>query len=354
MQTSSLLKRLSEASGISGYEHRVTDIVREECQRFADSVSVDAIGNLIALKRGQRQSGAPERRIMICAHTDEIGLMVKTIDKGFLRFTTVGGFDPRTLVGQRVIVHGTQDLCGVIGLRPPHVVPPSERRKVVPLDDLFVDVGLSPGELSGMVKVGDVISLRREFIELQDGRAAGKALDDRAGVVAATHCLHELTGLKHEWDVYVVASAQEEVGLRGAMTSAFAVEPDIGVAIDVGFGRAPGLSEAETIELDKGPSIGLGPNFHPVMCEKLADVAKNREIPYQVEVIPARGGTDAWAIQVSQEGIPTALLSIPLRYMHTVVETACLKDIDRTGHLLASFISTLDESFAERIGLQGG
>ena len=351
MQTASFLKRLSEASGISGYEDRVCDLVREEYQQYADDIRVDAMGSLVALKRGRRGKDTPERRVMIAAHMDEIGLMVKQIEESFIRFTTVGGFDLRTLVGQNVTVHGTRDLEGVIGIRPPHLVPRSERKAVVPLDSLFIDVGLPGNELASCVRVGDTVSLRREFIELQGDYVAGKAFDDRAGVVAGAHCLEELTRLSHQWDAYIVASVQEEVGLRGAITCTFAVEPHIGVATDVGYGKMPDLLDAETIGLDKGPAIALGPNVHPLVRKRLVDVAKSEEIPYQNEPVPGPSGTDAWAIQVAREGIPTALLSVPLRYMHTTVETLCLNDIRRTGRLLGRFVASLDEEFAASLAV---
>ena len=351
METVLFLKRLSEASGISGYEDRVCDLTRQEYEEWADEVRVDAMGNLVALKWGEREAGTPERRVMVAAHMDEIGLMVKKIDEGFIRFATVGGFDLRTLVGQEVMVHGGHDLRGIIGIRPPHLVPPAERKKVIPLDHLFVDVGLCPDEISNSVRVGDTISLFREFTELQNEYVAGKAFDDRASVVAVGCCLEELTKIRHRWDVYAVASVQEEVGLRGAITSTFALKPHVGIAVDVGHGKAPNLSDAETVELEKGPAVALGPNVHPLMHERLVDVAKSEEIPYQVEPIPGRSGTGAWAIQVSREGVPTALLSIPLRYMHTTVETLCLKDVERTGRLLAHFIASLDEEFAASLGL---
>jgi len=351
VQMAAFLKRLSEASGVSGYEAAVCDLVRQEFEKWSDEIRLDTMGSLVALKRGEREPGVPERRVMITAHLDEIGLMVKRIEKGFIRFATVGGFDLRTLIGQEVTVHGRHDLRGVIGIRPPHVVPKAERKKVVPLDQLFVDVGLPPDEISNNVRVGDTISLRREFIELQNEHVAGKALDDRAGVVALASCLEELAKLRHCWDVYAVTAVQEEVGSRGAITSTYALQPHIGVAIDVGFGKTPDLSEAETIELGKGPAVAFGPNIHPLMHQKFVEIAKSEEIPYQIEPIPGNSGTDAWLIQVTREGIPTGLLSIPLRYMHTTVEMLCLKDIERTGRLLAHFIASLDEEFATNLGL---
>lgn len=345
MDIAPLLKRLSEAKGVSGYEDEVRAIVAEEFGRYADEVRTDKMGNVIALKKGQGRG----RRIMLASHMDEIGLIVTRIEEGFLRFTSVGGFDDRVLLGQEVVVHGRRDLPGVIGSRPPHVLSEEEREKIIPKEKLFIDVGLPPEEVERLVRVGDLVTIWRRFTRLGGDFVVGKAFDGRAGVAAIAVCLEALASAEHLWDVYAVATVQEEVGLRGATTSAYGLAPDMAIAIDVGFGRQPGVSEAETIEMGKGPAIAFGPNIHPKLYQALVEVARELEIPYQVEAIPGRSGTDAWAIQVTREGIPTALLSIPLRYMHTSVETLSLGDVERTGRLVAGFIERLDEEFMERI-----
>jgi len=348
----SLLKRLSEARGVSGYETEVRDIIAEEFGRYADEVRTDKLGNVIALKRGEGVE--PRRRIMLAGHMDEIGLMVTKLEKGFLRFTSVGGFDERILLGQEVIVHGRRDLPGIIGSRPPHVLPKEEREKIIPMDRLFIDVGVGGEELEHLVRVGDLVTIGRKFTQLQGDLVAGKALDDRTAVAAIAVCLEELSSIRHVWDVYAVATVQEEVGMRGAITSAYGLAPDVAIAIDVTFGDQPGVSEAQTVKMGKGPAIGFGPNIHPKLHQALVNVAKELEIPYQVEPIPGRSGTDAWVIQVTREGIPTALLSVPLRYMHTSVETLSLKDAERTGRLMAGFIGRLDAGFMEKLGWDVG
>ena len=176
-------------------------------------------------------------------------------------------------------------------------------------------------------------------------------MDDRAGVASLIQCLHTMTTMRCLWNVFAVATVQEEIGLRGAITSAYDLDPDIAIAVDVGFGRTPGLSEGESSELNKGPAIGIGPNIHPLMHRRLVGTAKENEIPFQTEAVPGRSGTDAWAIQVAREGIPTGLLSIPLRYMHTPIETAHTRDIERTGRLMALFASSLNDKFAAELGL---
>jgi len=352
METVQLLRELTQASGISGYEDEVRAIVRRAYEPFADSLRSDALGNLIAYKKGS--GSEPRRAIMLAAHMDEIGLMISGFEGSFLRFSRVGGVDLRTIVGQEVVVHGARPLPGIVASHPPHVTPAEERAKAIPLNDLFLDVGLSAERVQELVHVGDLVTMRRDLIELQEGYVAGKAFDDRAGVVSLVRCLELLGRMHHEWDVYAVATTQEEVGLRGATVSAYGVAPDVAVAVDVGFGIQQGVGEAEGVAMDGGPVLARGPNIHPIMFKHLKSVAEANEMPHQVEVASGATGTDAWAIQATREGIPTGLLSLPLRYMHTSVETICLRDIERTGRLLALFIASLNAAFAEELGLTGG
>ncbi len=353
MRTAELLKRLTQATGPSGYEAGVREIVLEQFGQYADETRTDTLGNVIALKRGQGPE--PRPTVMLAGHMDEIALMVKKIEKGFLHLVQVGGFDPRVLLGQEVVVHGQRALPGVIVSVPPHFTAPSQRDKPVPLDKLFVDVGLPAEQVEKLVRVGDLITLDRNFMELGSGSgsgsgwAVGKAMDDRTAIAAIAICLEELTRLKHQWDVYAVATVQEEVGTRGAITSAYGLAPTIAIALDVSFGHQPGLSEADTIKMDGGPSITFGPNIHPKIFDGLMAAAKAMELPHQIEPVPGPTGTDARAIQISRDGIPTGLLGIPLRYMHTSVETVVLKDVERAGRLLAGFIARLDDEFLETL-----
>ena len=341
--TAKLLQTLSEANGVSGHEAPVRELIIQELGPLADEVTVDRLGNIIAVQHGAGDE--PRPRIMLATHMDEIGLMVLRIEEGFLRFVTVGGFDPRVLLGQEVVVHGKQPLPGVIGSRPPHVVSKEERKKPVPLEELFIDVGLSDEQARELVQIGDAVTLAQPFIEFKGkGRlASGKAFDNRTSVIAMILALDALSRLHHTWDVYAVATVQEEVGLRGATSSAYGIAPDVAIAIDVTQGDMLGASEAETMKVGDGPAIGLGPNFHPAVHDRLVQTAKAHEIPHQIDPMPWPGGTDAAAIQMTREGIPTSLLSIPLRYMHTVVETVALPDIERTGRLLAHFIAELTD-----------
>lgn len=351
MDIVNLLRNLSQASGISGYEAEVRDIVRQAFEPYADEFRVDTMGNLIATRRGRAASGASRRSIMLAAHMDEIGLIVKDIKDGYPRVTDVGGIDHRTLLGQEVIVHGKRRLPGVIGSRPPHVLSAADYAKPVPWDMLFIDTGLPEEMLRQVVQVGDLVTLRREFLELSEGYVSGKTFDDRAGVASLAVCLEMLAQMNHGWDVHAVATIQEETGLKGAAVAAYGLNPDIGIAVDVGFGAQPGVSPDESIKMNEGPALAIGPNVHPKMQSRLQETASKYEIPLQKEVIPGGSGTDGWAIQVARCGVPTAVLSIPLRYMHTSVETLNVKDVERTGRLMAMFINGLDEAFAAELGL---
>jgi len=342
-----LLKKLSEVDGIAGFEAPARELVRETWEPLVDEIREDKIGSLIALKKGITKGDSP--KLMLAAHMDEIGLMVSGIEEGFLRITRVGGMDRRVLPGLDVMVHGQRNLPGIVATRPPHVLPPDERKKIVPWDKLFVDVGLPEDEVKDLVSIGDPISLQREMSELKNHCVAGKAMDDRACVAAVTLALEQLGRVKHAWDVFAVATAQEETGLKGALTSAYGVAPDLAIALDVTFGQHPGVPKEGSYPLGKGPTIGIGPNFHPRLVTRLKEVAKDHEIPYHIDPIPGRSGTDAWAIQVTREGVPTALISVPVRYMHQPVETLDARDVERAGRLLAAFITEMEAGFLETL-----
>jgi endoglucanase len=199
--------------------------------------------------------------------------------------------------------------------------------------------------LAELVRVGDLITMNRRLVELQGGFVAGKALDNRVSVAAVAVCLEELGRMRHEWDVYAVATAQEEVGYKGAFTSTYGLAPDLGIAIDVTWAQQPGVSDEYAFELGKGPTISCGPNFHPKLHRALVETAQALEMSYHVEAAERPGGTDAYALQIVRAGMPAALISIPQRSMHTPVETVSVKDVERAGRLLAAFISGLDQDF---------
>ncbi|MCL4488482.1 MAG: M42 family metallopeptidase [Chloroflexi bacterium] len=355
MSAKEFLQKISEASGVSGYEHSVRDLVIEQMRPYSDQITVTAMGSIIAKKCGAwaSQARSPAPKVLIEGHMDEIGLMVTDIDRGFIRFTNIGGFDARVLPSQEVVVRGNQELRGIIGSRPPHVLSEEERTKVVPLDELFIDVGLPEARVRELVRPGDLVTISRKMMDLKNNIVAGKAFDDRAAVVAISEALRHLATMKHTWDVYAVTNVQEEVGLRGAATSTYAVAPDIAIALDVSHADQPNTTDVNAVPLDSGMGIALGPNIHPMIHNKLVEVAQENEIPYRVTAYAGATGTDAWAIQVVRDGIPTGLIDIPLRYMHTSVETLSLSDLERIGRLLALFCASLDDSFLRQLKAQG-
>jgi tetrahedral aminopeptidase len=333
-----LLKRLSETPGIPGREEAIRVIVREVLTDHVDDISVDRLGNVIAHKKG----AGP--KVVIAAHMDEIGFYVSHIDEetGFLRIDPAGGFDPRTLIAQRVSVHTRSgDIYGLIGIKPIHILTEEERKKTPELKDLFVDIGLSGKEAKERVRVGDSVTLVQTFADLGN-LVTGKALDDRVGMYVGIEAVRRMR--KHKADVYFIATVQEEVGLRGARTSAFAVGPDIGVALDTTIAcDIPGVPAHEQItRLGKGVAIKVKDSAsisHPGLVQFLVNLAEERKIPYQVEILP-RGGTDAGAIQAAREGVAVVTMSIPSRYVHTVVEAAHKDDIEAAISLLVAFLET--------------
>lgn len=332
-----LLGELSEACGVSAHEQNAKSIVKRELEKRNVKLHVDRMGNLIALKKGRKSNG----KVMLAAHIDEIGFMVTMIEGPYLRFSTIGGFDVRILPGKKVMVHGKKPLKGIIGSIPPHFIPRDKRMQSPAIEDLFIDVGLSEREIKRQVEVGDFISIRRSPFPLLNERFCGKSLDNRASVAVLISLFDELEVLAHDWDVYSVFTVQEEVTGLGGLTSAYRIKPDVAITIDVTFGKQSGFAPEYPVELDRGPSIAKGPNIHPALSRLLLTLAKEYEIPHQVEAEPGITGTDAAFIQVAHEGIPTVLLSVPLFYMHTPSEIVSLRDIKRTTRLVSRFITHL-------------
>ncbi len=347
------LKALVESHAPSGYEENIRAVVREAWTGLVDEFTQDRLGSLIAIKKATRPPESP-RKIMLAAHMDEIGLMVRDIVDGFLFVHDVAGIDSRIMPAQPVLVHGKQSLPGVVATLPNHLTTADSRKKYPTMNQLVIDVGLSAREVNKLVRIGDLVTPDVPMIELANGRVAAKAFDDRACVAAVTYCLDLLQSMQHSWDVYATATVQEESGLYGATTAAHHINPDIAIALDVTFAEQPGVSSDHANEMGGGPCIGMGPNLHPKLNEKIQAVAKQHEIKWQDEVLPGNSGTDAWAIQVAREGIPTALFSIAIRNMHSPVETLDIKDIERSGRLLALFIASLDADFMAAIDWQAG
>lgn len=350
MENKKLLKTLSETNGISGYENNLAEIIEEVFAPFSDEITKDSLGNLTATKWADKKQ---EKSIdlMLAAHMDEIGLMVKSIDeKGFIRFTNIGGVDPRTLLAQEVIIHGKEDIIGIIGAKPPHLLSNEEISKASKLNKLYIDTSLDEDKVKEYITIGDMITLKRNFMDLENDFVSGKALDDRAGVVMLYECFKELSYLKTKVNVHAVSTVQEEVGVRGASTSTYNIDPDIGIAVDVCHGDMPGVESDLVVDMSKGPAIAFGPHVHQKIFKKMKEIADDTGIPYQIEPWPHPAGTDAWAMQVAKSGVASALVSIPLRYMHTSVETISMEDVKYGGKLLAQFIARIDSEFVE--GLQ--
>jgi endoglucanase len=342
------LKALTEAHAPSGHEAPVRAIVRDAWTGLVDEMQQDGLGSLIGIKRGT-QSGETRRKIMLAAHMDEIGLMVRDVVDGFIFAHRISGIDSRLMLSQPVIVHGRQPLPGVVAAVPPHLLKPEQRTKYPTIDELIIDVGLPKEEVEALVTVGDLITPDAQTVDLLNNRIAGKAMDDRACLAAVTACLNHLKSMSHVWDVYATATVQEETGLLGAKTAAFHIAPDIAIAMDVTFAAQPGVDQDDASEMGGGPGIGIGPNFHQKLVDRIKDTAKRYEIKIQDDIVPGASGTDAWAIQVALSGIPTALLEIPLRNMHSPIETLDLRDAERLGRLLAQFIAELDADFLAAI-----
>lgn len=323
-----LVKRLTETYGPSGHEHVIRELIRDEIKNLADEARVDALGNLIARRKGN--GAVPRKKIMLAAHMDEIGVIATHIDeKGFVRFAPIGGVFPLTLFGHRVIFgNGT---VGVIG-RERKGSKPTE----VKMEQLFIDVG-ARDPASSPVQIGDAAGFWREFVDLGD-RMIAKAMDDRIGCAVLIETMRELRKSPH--DIYFVFTVQEEVGVRGATTSAFGIQPDIAIAIDVtDTGDTP---EATTmaVGIGKGPAIKVKDSLmlaHPAVKNMLVETAQEAKLPYQLEIL-VHGSTDAAAMQVSREGVPAGVVSIPERYVHTPSEMVDYADVQNAVKLLTSFL----------------
>ena len=340
-----LLKRLSETAGIPGREEATRVMVREALSGHVDGISVDRLGNVIARKKG----AGP--KVAVAAHMDEIGFLVSHVDEetGFLRINPAGGFDPRTLIAQRVAIHARGGpIYGLIGIKPVHILTEEERKKTPEMKDLFADIGLSGKEAKEQVRVGDPVTLVQTFGEVGD-LITGKALDDRVGVYIGIEAMKKLR--KHKADVYFVATVQEEETLGGALTSAYQLRPDLAIAIDVTWAKGPGTPDHQAYPMGEGITLGWGPNIHPGVYKAVKEIADKFEIPHKLETLPRHSGTDAYALQIAREGIPTMVISIPLRYMHTPVEVISLKDVKRTGRLLAEFVASLDLDVMDKLSV---
>ena len=351
------LKQLLETPSATGTEIAVASILRERLAGTADEIRTDVMGSVHARLDGR--GGGPS--LMLAAHMDEIGLMVTYIsDDGFLSVAAVGGVDAAILPGLRVDVHASnslEPLRGLVGRKPIHLIAPDERKSVTPIDKLVIDLGLPGKQVKKLVRVGDVITFGVGFERFGKGMAVSRAFDDKAGVWVAVRVLETLAEAGGApGDFIAAATVQEEIGTRGAITSAYGVNPDLAVAFDVTHATDyPGIEKTKhgDIVCGGGPVIARGPNINPEVFERLVAAAEVEGLPYQIEAEPSVTGTDARSIQVARAGIPTGLVSVALRYMHTPTEAVCLDDLEATVRLLARFAQDLDESACFVPGMEG-
>ena len=341
------LKQLLETPSATGTEIAVAELVRERLAGTADEIQTDVMGSVHARLSGT--GVAPS--LMLSAHMDEIGLMVTYIsDEGFLSVSSVGGVDAAILPGMRVDVHASnsmEPLRGVVGRKPIHLIEPDERKNVTPIDKLVIDLGMPAKRVKKLVMVGDVITFGVGFERFGKNMAVSRAFDDKAGVWIATRVLETLAEEgRAPGDFIVAATVQEEIGTRGAITSTYSVNPDVAVAFDVTHATDyPGIDKTKygKIVCGEGPVIARGPNINPAVFERLVAAAEAEGIPYQIEAEPGVTGTDARSIQITRGGIPTGLVSVALRYMHTPTEVVSLDDLDATVKLLVRFARDLGE-----------
>ena len=338
-----LLARICKTPGAPGFEQRVRALVLKELEGLVDEVSVDAMGNVVAIKRGRER-----KRAMVAAHMDEIGFIVTYIDDdGFIRLHTLGGFDPKTLTSQRVIIHGVEDVMGVIGSKPIHLMKPEERNKAYPIKDYFIDTGLPKQKVKELISVGDPITRDRDLMDMGDC-VNGKSLDNRVSVYILLETLRELKDQEVPYDIYGVFTVQEEVGLRGAISSAGHVNPDFGFGLDVTIAfDVPGSNNHEMVtSLGKGTAIKImdGSTICDYrMVRYLKKLGNEKNIAWQPEVLTA-GGTDTAAIQrYGKNGSIAGAISIPLRNMHQTIEMASKADIRSSIDLLKAGLQHLDQ-----------
>lgn len=347
MALAEMLEKLSNACGVAGKEDEVRGLMQKFLKPYADEVKQDKLGNIIAVKEGKKN--AP--RVMFAAHMDEIGLLVKTISKeGFLQFMKIGGIDDRVLLAQKVLVNTDKGLLhGIIGSKPPHIQKEDERKRVITYDELFIDIGaesLEEAKKMG-VQIGDPVEFDVKFAKVGKNMVIGKALDDRVGCVTMIEAMRRLE--KSDCTVYAVGTVQEEVGCRGAMTSAFGIYPDVGIALDVTVaGDTPGVREVDApIKVGKGPSICIadgGLITHPKVLRLLIDSAEQNKIPYQLET-GLGGTTDASRIALAREGVASGVVSIATRYIHSPTSMLSLTDTEEAVKLAAAAVTNIPKYF---------
>ncbi len=336
------LKSIQETPSPSGSEQPVQRIVRKRMKPIADSIETDVHGNVIV---GLNPKGSP--RVMLAGHCDQIGLMVNYIDdNGFIFFSSIGGIDPSVLPGSRVVIHSKNGpVEGVIGRKPIHLMKPEERGAKVELREMWIDIGsANKKETEQLIGVGDPATFRLGMVHLGNEMAASPAFDNKCGTFVVMEALRLCSTKKMDAALFAVSTVQEEVGLRGAKTSCYGVDPQVGIAVDVTHATDyPDIDKRVNgdIKIGGGPAIATGPNINPPLEELLRRTAKAKRIPIQMEAAPRGTGTDANVMQLTRAGVATALVSIPNRYMHTPVELISLRDLETCAKLIAETVATI-------------
>jgi len=339
------LRDLIAAPSVSGYEQPAQRVIRARMKSYADELRGDVHGNLMAVKN---PDGSP--RVMLAGHVDQIGMMVVHItDEGYLRIQAIGGIDTVNLIGSRVWVHSESGpLPGVIGRTAIHILPAEQRGKAAQIHELWIDMGFKDKKAAEKkVRIGDPVTWQDGWLELDRDFVAAAGFDDKVGAFVVMEALRLVANKKLSCALYSVATVQEELGLRGARTSAYGVDPLVGIAVDVNHATDyPGSSKDRQgdIRLGAGPIISRGPNINPVLFDLLVSVAKKNKIPYQLVGEPRATGTDANAIQVSRAGVAAGLISIPNRYMHSPIEVVSLSDLENAAKLLAATVAEIDDT----------
>ena len=334
------LERLCACAAPSGYEGEAARAAEELLRPLMDEVWTDRLGNVI----GVRRCGRPEApRLVLDAHLDEIGLMVTGAEEGFLRFRAIGGVDPRMLPGREVTLLTQPPLFGVVACMPTHVLTEADKDAAIPLDELVIDVGMTQEEVEATVPVGTPAVYRGSCFPLGEGQLCGKSMDDRACFAILLRTAELLKGRELDVDLYIMGSTREEVSGAGAKVGTFALDPTYCVAVDVTHGKTPDSPPDRASVIGGGPAIGVGPNMTRWMTDRMIAKAKGEDIPYQLEVMEGHTGTNGWHMQVSREGIPTSVVSLPLKYMHTPIEVLESRDMEAVARLLAAFTEKLGE-----------
>ena len=327
------LERLCTCTAPSGFEGPAAAVAAELLRPLVDEVSIDRMGNVLGVRRS-KTPGAP--KLLLDAHLDEIGLIVTGVEDGFLRFRSIGGVDPRMLPGRELVVLTDPPLRGLVACPAG-----GDEDKSVPLNELYVDVGLSQEEAERAVPVGTPMVYRAGCFPLGEDQMCGKSMDDRACFVTLLRAAELLHDKELDVELHIMGSTREEVSGAGAVVGTWAVAPDFCVAVDVTHGKTPDGPADKTFELGGGPAIGVGPNMTRWMTERMIDKAREHSIPYQLEIMSGHTGTNGWEMQISREGVATSVLSLPLKYMHTPVETLSLADMEGVAQLLAAFTENL-------------